>query len=904
MPGMGEGFESGRPPPLDRLRSSSMASEYGSGLIQSSITIDASSPYADGELRVAIFAPAYATGEGSSALFVRDLVRFFRSQRGVHCLVFTVDPKRAYASTSHDDVLTEPGAVYAPGVGLPFMDENDYRFCPGLGGQHLLELEHFRPDVIHLTEPCILSLHALQWARARKVPVVASLHGELHSQLRALALSSGPPGAVLLFMYERYLHNFHCQVPRIFVPSAQLQLELWGAGYGERGVNEVEVCGTACDPARFTPAARSQAVRAALGARDDATVLVLWLGPATQEAGADVWAYVLSRLHADGAPVAGVVVGAGDAPHALQDALPRLSVTVANDELQRRGSVDGSDGGSTTPLTPGEAADRAENATAGCARRRSAARSMPTVSAPLEEILASCDVLLCPAMADPFCTHLLRALASGLAVVVDADAASRLGEVGVIDVHSALIALPGAATDVDGCYAATSVLVRDRALGERLRRAGRRAVLRACAGALSPAASPSLVAAPPPAAAGGWRSAHAHAPFSPPPASSAPASGFLDSWAAHHVRFLGHYRESAELGRLRPPRPLRLERTLHNVYWLCVCALFSSCAKTLHELRARTRAPRASAAARLAARGAHAALVLLLPLPLLLGCLCYVPTLLAMQLAWVVEQCAPQSRAAPPPNQASPAELARAARGLTSGGGGVLAALLGAARAAVHAPARRLPSSASLPESLAAAGAAGGAGALRHSSVARARLRRARGALGGCVAVCVGLYLALVVVLHAHTSRHRWQPHLFWCHDVRGVCERRIPFLIHQMYKNEALPEAWAETPATWQRMNPGYKYMLWTDRELQGLIEKHYPWFLPTYLGYPHNIQRSDASRYFLLHRYGGVYADLDIVSTRSIDRLIAGARRALSPLRPRSSARLAPRSCCLSAFFRARSR
>ncbi|KAJ1618392.1 nucleotide-diphospho-sugar transferase [Pavlovales sp. CCMP2436] len=126
-----------------------------------------------------------------------------------------------------------------------------------------------------------------------------------------------------------------------------------------------------------------------------------------------------------------------------------------------------------------------------------------------------------------------------------------------------------------------------------------------------------------------------------------------------------------------------------------------------------------------------------------------------------------------------------------------------------------------------------------------------------------------------------WQEHEFWCHDVRGVCERRIPFIIHQMYKNEALPEEWANTPSTWQRMNPGYKYMLWTDHELQELIANHYAWFLPVYLSYPHNIQRSDSSRYFLLHRYGGIYADLDIVSTRSIDRLIAG-HEALLPLTP----------------------
>jgi len=38
-------------------------------------------------------------------------------------------------------------------------------------------------------------------------------------------------------------------------------------------------------------------------------------------------------------------------------------------------------------------------------------------------------------------------------------------------------------------------------------------------------------------------------------------------------------------------------------------------------------------------------------------------------------------------------------------------------------------------------------------------------------------------------------------------------------------------------------------------LIRDKYPWFLGTFKGYPHGIQRADALRYFVLHEYGGVY-------------------------------------------------
>ena len=57
----------------------------------------------------------------------------------------------------------------------------------------------------------------------------------------------------------------------------------------------------------------------------------------------------------------------------------------------------------------------------------------------------------------------------------------------------------------------------------------------------------------------------------------------------------------------------------------------------------------------------------------------------------------------------------------------------------------------------------------------------------------------------------------------------------------------------------PEYQHILWTDKSARNLISTHYPWFLPTYDNYKHNINRADAVRYFILYHYGGIYADLD---------------------------------------------
>lgn len=65
-------------------------------------------------------------------------------------------------------------------------------------------------------------------------------------------------------------------------------------------------------------------------------------------------------------------------------------------------------------------------------------------------------------------------------------------------------------------------------------------------------------------------------------------------------------------------------------------------------------------------------------------------------------------------------------------------------------------------------------------------------------------------------------------------------------------------------------QYILWTDKSARELIESEYPWFLPVYDSYPYNIQRADAIRYFVLHKYGGIYMDLDIGCARPMDPLL----------------------------------
>jgi mannosyltransferase OCH1-like enzyme len=88
-----------------------------------------------------------------------------------------------------------------------------------------------------------------------------------------------------------------------------------------------------------------------------------------------------------------------------------------------------------------------------------------------------------------------------------------------------------------------------------------------------------------------------------------------------------------------------------------------------------------------------------------------------------------------------------------------------------------------------------------------------------------------------------------------------LPKIIHQQWKDTNVPFQFQKWRNKWLLYfpSPTYTHMLWTDESAHTFIQTHYPWFLSIYDSYPHNINRADAVRYFILYHYGGIYADLD---------------------------------------------
>jgi mannosyltransferase OCH1-like enzyme len=112
---------------------------------------------------------------------------------------------------------------------------------------------------------------------------------------------------------------------------------------------------------------------------------------------------------------------------------------------------------------------------------------------------------------------------------------------------------------------------------------------------------------------------------------------------------------------------------------------------------------------------------------------------------------------------------------------------------------------------------------------------------------------------------------------------RGIPRIIHQIFfgGESAAPPSYRRYAETWRKNHPAWDFQFWDASRCRSFLEQHYPPFLRMYDGYAHRIQRIDAIRYFILHRCGGVYVDMDIENLRPIDDLIAGRDLLLGALR-----------------------
>jgi mannosyltransferase OCH1-like enzyme len=121
----------------------------------------------------------------------------------------------------------------------------------------------------------------------------------------------------------------------------------------------------------------------------------------------------------------------------------------------------------------------------------------------------------------------------------------------------------------------------------------------------------------------------------------------------------------------------------------------------------------------------------------------------------------------------------------------------------------------------------------------------------------------LVVLREVHT-RHELELQRQLAAERGGApgAVRRIPRVLHQTWKTDALPPELAPYVASWRAMNPDWEMMFWNDTTGLALLERHYPWFHRHLGAFKTGVEKADIVRYFVLYHYGGVYADLSTPS------------------------------------------
>ena len=98
--------------------------------------------------------------------------------------------------------------------------------------------------------------------------------------------------------------------------------------------------------------------------------------------------------------------------------------------------------------------------------------------------------------------------------------------------------------------------------------------------------------------------------------------------------------------------------------------------------------------------------------------------------------------------------------------------------------------------------------------------------------------------------------------------------IIHQSWKDKNIPyhiykKHWVDS---WQQKNPDWEYRLWTDEDNLNLVKNDYPQYLDLYNSYEKGVDKADIARFFYMHKYGGIYVDLDFRCLKPLDKLFDG--------------------------------
>lgn len=253
------------------------------------------------DLRVALFSGNYNYVRDGANQALNRLVGYLLKQGAA---------VRVYSPTVAQPAFEPAGdLVSVPSFAIPGRAE--YRFPLALSPAVRRDLKRFAPNVVHVSSPDPVGHRAVSWARARRLPILASVHTRFETYCRYYNMAWMEP------VIEAILRRFYRRCDALVAPSesmAQLlrdQRMNYDIGIWSRGV----------DRSIFHPARRSLEWRRARGIADDA-VVVGFLGRLVMEKGLDVFSDTIDELRRRAVPHKVLVIGEGPARSWFEARLP------------------------------------------------------------------------------------------------------------------------------------------------------------------------------------------------------------------------------------------------------------------------------------------------------------------------------------------------------------------------------------------------------------------------------------------------------------------------------------------------------------------------------------------------------------------------------------------------------
>jgi len=252
-------------------------------------------------LRIALFSGNYnMTVDGANKALNR-LVEYLERQ-GAEVRVYS-------ATIEHPAFEPQGELISLPSLAIPGRAE--YRMPLALSRGVRDDLARFAPDVLHVSSPDFAARAAVRWAKARGIPVLASVHTrfETYPSYYGLGFLERP--------IESFLRRIYRRCDALVTPSEGMVEVLRGQGMND----DISLWERGVDREVFNSGRRDLAWRRSLGIADS-DVAIGFLGRLVMEKGLDEFAATMAELRRRGVPHKVLVVGEGPARERFAERLP------------------------------------------------------------------------------------------------------------------------------------------------------------------------------------------------------------------------------------------------------------------------------------------------------------------------------------------------------------------------------------------------------------------------------------------------------------------------------------------------------------------------------------------------------------------------------------------------------